>query len=186
VECKASPSLNTVCSIIDDIKISNEIIYKASLYGRNEFVFFQGKNNNQIIVLQIYTDFHKLNIFLFGKENIPEMLVNFYSYGGPNSVDKNKIKIADENFITKKGAKLGMSSKEIIDIYGLPHFIEIIKFNPEKKLRFKWQLLGIASASHFGNIPKEKVCEKIDVLYEISIDFINDKAVMIHIRNDPV
>ena len=196
---------NSICSIIDDVQITDEMIsdYYNSLTPKDKeyfswtVPFFISKDNNQIIYIEICcAHFHKLHIYIFDKINIPQELLDLYNMNYKKGYLKedavtyiknrieNAIRVDSKYFITKKGAKLGMSSKDIVSIYGTPHYIEIVKFKPKKILRFKWKVFGFTEADHFGNIPKENVCKQLECNHEISVDFVDDKAVVIHIENE--
>jgi len=189
------------CNIIDDIKINKYLLNQVEKSQNDQLVigyyFFRNDKTKQIMGINLGCCMSKDEIFIFYRKMIPKKLIDFYDYRykhgslevSPKKYIKDRLRnaypISARYFVTQKGIKLGMSLRQVIEKYGLPDYIEILQFHPKRILEAKWQALGTAIKYYFKDIPDEKVCKDIDVYYEVSIKFVDDKAVSIHIRNEP-
>lgn len=136
----------------DDYPVTNKMLaWKApnnqiseikcgEVYSLNN-VWFKNDTLKQSLVFELYTDYHRINIFHFYNNDIPaDLIKKLPLYVSENEFNnsfdtasfnqkKNSIngfvkgsrKINNSYFITKKGFKLGDSKDKAINIYGKPH-----------------------------------------------------------------
>jgi|GEM_PF-2725800 len=185
---------NTGCKVVDDLKISNETLslienVQGIIYVWGH-LFFKNKDNNEIIALRLYTDYHKLEVLIFPKNNIPERLIEHYDFHYKHKQIKkrpiayieerikNAFEIESKYFVTKKGIKLGMNAKKVMQIYGVPDVVEIISVRPQKRVRYKWHVFG--DYEKFEEIPKEKSCKEAGEGYDSFLEFLNGKVNLIY------
>lgn len=134
---------------VDDYIFSNDMLKdkasKNSLYKLQsgnlfslEKVWYTNKELDETIVIQLYTDFHKSEIFHFQNSDAPQNLKDqielqilqkdkkYYlatpeeKRKGFNGFLKQSQPIAPSYFTSKQGIKLGDSIQKIISKYGMP------------------------------------------------------------------
>lgn len=168
-----------------------------------EIYLFHNKKNDQIYAIELGPD--DLNsAWLFEPSRYPEVFVPGYKgyeiagiFAGvfgeykvedPQYFFKKKLEyggaIDSKYFTTKLGVKLGMSSSEVVKIYGPPASIEVVSNDP-KISRYKWQIYGEDEAKLYSTIDKKKVCPGEDFGVDYEVDFVKnketDRAIIIYI-----
>ncbi len=183
------------CIPVDYVKIDSKIILSAEKKQGDHMVwgyyFFTDKAKKQVLVINVGCCMSPVNIYIFYKDQIPPRLIKHYEFHyrhnqiskEPLSYIKERIKNAtilkEEFFITKKGIKLGTSYKDIINTYGVPDKIEIIRRNP-RVVKYHWYVLGKEEAKSIPEVIKEKVCPELEFGYESYIEFVEGKASVIY------
>jgi len=157
------------CDIVDDVLITDKMLKQAEKkQGLQQIIgyyYFKEKAGNQIIAIK--TGCCNLRTEIIIKEDDA----------------KNALEIPSQYFVTKKGLKLGMTAKEVMQILGPPHIVDIINYNPPQ-ITFKWQVLGSEIIDDFPFIPRNMICPKVPLRYYIHIDFKNNKVIRIKIGQD--
>jgi hypothetical protein len=118
-------------------------------------VWFSNDSINQVLVFELYTDFHRLVTYHFYENDLPADLINrmeLHTKDGKIALDKQKRKdfngflkqsnkINSNYFITKKGFKLGDTKQKAIENY----------CNPDKQAsidgieKLEWMFVGDVS-----------------------------------------
>jgi hypothetical protein len=166
----------------------------------NEIYIFLDKNSDQIIGLELCCDGAQ-TVFIFNKDKIPDKIVKYYQgkgYSGGMSYHiedgrrfiEKKIKygtvLDSKYFMTKKDAKLGMTTVDAINIYGAPDSEKVISQNP-KTTRYTWEIAGKYDGPDYKNVHKDKNCDSLDSGYDLLIEFQqeneNEKATFIFIEH---
>jgi len=161
---------------------------------------FNNKKGDQIYAIK-YSVEDLGDRWLFLPDHYPMELIpgyNYHQYDGPLGhyevkdpvrFFKKKLEIAgaidDKYFITKRGVKLGMSSSEVINIYGEPDYKQVVSEKPQIT-RYIWVIYDKYEGKG-AVILKGTVCPKIEVGADYNIYFkkVNsaDQAIIIHIED---
>lgn len=143
--------------IVDDYPITNQMLEENTNKIDNGTIrshadWFANLNNNETIVLELYTDYHRLLICHFNNKSIPhqiigrmELLTKRFDLASqeqrqknfPELIPKAKV-IPSKYFISNKGIKIGLEKEKVIEIYGTPHKQEIA----DKIEILKWEFIG--------------------------------------------
>jgi hypothetical protein len=160
--------------------------------------WFTNDTLKQTLVFELYTDYHRLEIYHFYNDKIPEELISrmvlhiatgpHKSMGSASTKQKQTFfrgfinsskKISQSYFITSKGIKLGDKKEKIFGIYGKPNSISILS-GIEK---YEWIFQGdnIQSVTRETN---NKLLAKDSFGYEVAMFFKGNKLIAMRFRND--
>lgn len=155
-ECKKEENKTFV---VDDFPVTDEMFkkhYKGTITNGEIFshskVWFLNKKNDQIIVFELYTDYHRMETYLFNKNEIPKDLIGLMELhikGGKLAPENKKekefkiflskaISISSSYFKTKKGFELGVKKEKALKFYGNPD--KVTKTDGYEKL--EWDFFG--------------------------------------------
>lgn len=193
-------NLNTF--IVDDFPISDEIIKKYELNSKvgnlsaHDQVWFKNTNSNQVLIIELYTDYHKINSLLFYNYNIPnEVLnrINLTSTTGIATLEEKRNHIdafalnANEIdkifFQSNNKIKLGINKEFAISIYKKPD--TLIKTKNVEIL--EWEFYGDEYLTEYPNKIKDnnnKYVAKNSFGHKIELFFIDDKLIAMHFFNE--
>lgn len=154
-------TLNTFS--VDDFPVDNEMIshqndpdmHLKKISGETysfDKAWFGNTELKQNLVLEMYTDYHRLVIFHFYTDDIPNDLLHrmeLHAKTGELATMKQKVEDIDgllqqseaidaKYFTSNKGIQLGMSKQKILKIYGKPD--QIVMQNGIEKV--EWQFEG--------------------------------------------
>ena len=130
--------------IVDDYPVTNEMFSKQSVDNYSTYrkisgltqsldkAWFSNDTLNQILVFELYTDYHRLATYHFYNRDIPKDLIKqleLHTKDGEIAPEKQKLKdfqgflnqatkINSIYFITNKGLKLGDKKQKAIDLFG--------------------------------------------------------------------
>ena len=182
---------------VDDYPINNEMLKgnhglkKSGVINSFDKVWFTNQDKNEVLVFELYTDYHRLITYHFDNNNVPEIIVKrmeLHVEGGELAtlVQKTKhfkglieqsIEINKNKFISEKGIFLGMSKKRGIEMYGIPDTQEI-----ESGFKtLKWEFIGDAS-NEITNHVKPIAMESFG--HSVTMIFRNDSLVGYILYND--
>jgi len=163
--------------------------------------WFTNDTLKQTLVFELYTDYHRLEIYHFYNNDIPEELINkielYVSKGKFNNIfdtatRKQKQtffsgflssgkKIDQKYFTTYKGFKLGDNQEKAITIYGTPDKHSTFK-NIEK---YEWTFTGdYALKESKTNVKTNKPLAKNSWGFEVIMFFRKDKLIDMILSND--
>lgn len=167
---KTNDSIKTL--VVDDFPISDDMIsdqnnskfqLKKSSGETYSFdkVWFGNKKLDQNLVIEMYTDFHRLVIFQFYTRDIPPDLLDrmeLHTKGGEIAPNKQKLKdieallvqsteIDSKYFTSNKGIQLGLSKQKILEIYGNPDQVIMQNGIEKSEWNFKGDILYNKSKS---------------------------------------
>ena len=131
--------------VVDDYPVKNEKFdenYGTTKSGELvsfDRVWFSNRELNQSLVIELYTDYHRLVISHFDNENIPKEMINRMGFNLENGeIASFDQKIKDFNgfiplsqkldknlFVSLKGISIGMDKSKAIEIYGKPDTTEL-------------------------------------------------------------
>lgn len=132
--------------VVDDYPVTNEMFAAQKVDNSSTFrkvsgstqsldkVWFRNDTLNEILVFELYTDYHRLATFHFYNHHIPSDLIEqieLHSKDGDVVKEKQKqndfpgftnqaVKINSTYFISAKGFKLGDIKQKAIKLYGTP------------------------------------------------------------------
>lgn len=137
-----------------DHKVDNSSIYKkaSGLTQSLDKLWFSNDSLKQTIVIELYTDNHRLAIYHFYNKGFPNDLIKqieLHTQGGEAATEKQKQKdfqgflfqskkINSTCFVSDKGFKLGDNREKAIKIYGDP---DEHTFNNEFE-KLVWKFFG--------------------------------------------
>ena len=179
-------------SITDSMIIEN---YREDLSNQSIFTLdtetFKNDSLNQVIIISLNTDFYRSDIYHFYQNDIPKYLMDYckehiqlnrYDIDANKElveIIKNGMDINSHYFITERGCKVGMTQKEVLNIYGKP-----LQEKTDDTLKILiWKFYGIEDYIHKKNIPKELVLNYRDFAYTLKIYLKNGLVNFIHINN---
>ena len=198
---------NTIDSIktfeVDDFPISEAMIRKepTTIESNNlkafDQIWFKNKNSNQILIYNLYTDFHKINIFLFDENHINDSILSYIHLNRMNgdlaSLEEKKIalnnfiekaKELDESFFeSNKKIKLGTSKKNAVSIYNQPEIQN--KYSDFEIL--KWEYYGDEYLKEYPeeiNLNNHKIIAKNSFGHRIEMIFKENKLIAMNLFND--
>jgi hypothetical protein len=157
---------------------------------------FKDNKSQQVILIDLYTDWHRHTISHFYVKDIPDEVIQRYQdFVKLNNIDidvRKKIKdsiksatiIEGKYFTTKKNFRLGMSSKEAISIYGEP----TKKIENNKGVKLIWDYYSTVYGKldrgvEIGVDISEELFDKVAYGFWLEITFRDDKACFIHMVN---
>lgn len=152
--------------VVDDFPISDEMISHQNnldlqLKKRSgktysfDKAWFGNKKLKQNLVVEMYTDFHRLVIFQCYTEDIPPDLLDrmeLHTKDGEIASNKQKLKdikgflvhseeIDPKYFTSKKRIQLGLSKQKILEIYGKPDQMTIRNGIEKAEWKFEGDIL---------------------------------------------
>jgi hypothetical protein len=164
--------------VVDDYPVSNEMFADKtsnnSSYKKQsgqtfsyDKKWFRNHTLKQILVFELYTDYHRLLIYKFLENDIPNDLIKrieLHLDNGKLATDEQKLKdfdgflkqatkINSTYFITYKGFRLGDTKQKSIDIYG----------NPNKQTttdgieRLEWIFIGENSSDNKADLKGKSI-----------------------------
>ncbi len=201
VLCQTSDSY---AFIADDYPVTNDMFrgFEHPIQCRSAASFdkawFVNDTISQALVIELYTDYHRLQLIHFNTRQIPNIVFrslelhsktdNEATYSllddksKPDAVNcflKVAKRLSPNYFKTNKGFSLGMSSKKAVRLYGTPSAMQETN---EGKL-FSWDFVGdYMGDANKGDLPANYVVNSFG--YHIKVLFKNDKAVVIIMEND--
>jgi hypothetical protein len=191
---------------VDDYPVSKEMLSEQKADNYSSFkkisgqtisydkVWFSNDILKQTLVFELYTDYHRLTIFLFSNNDIPADLIN--SMGLLNIIDnelasdkqklkdfdgflKQSAKINSTYFVSDKGFKLGDTKQKAIETYGAPDK----KTNADGVEKLEWSFIG--DEFYNGKIDlKEKPLAENSFGHQIAMYFRNGKLIGQILHND--
>lgn len=190
--------------VIDDYPVTNEILtdktsnnssYKIQSGQSLSYdkVWFSNDTLKQILVFELYTDYHRLVTYHFLDNDIPADLIKrmeLHIDRGELASDKQKLKdfsgflkqttkIKSSYFITDKGFRLGDTKQKAFDTYGNPDKQTIV--NEIKKL--EWLFVGDNSYGGKTDLKGKPIVEN-SFGHQITMYFRNGKLVGQILHND--
>lgn len=148
---------------VDDYPLTNKLFLSQSESNQylelksgtiisHDKAWFCNDTLNQILVFELYTDYHRLVTYHFYKNDIPIEIINrieLHTKVGDTATNKQKqndfnglvkqaISISSKYFTTEKGFRLGDTKQKAIDIYGSPDK-KIVNNGIEK---IEWEFIG--------------------------------------------
>lgn len=156
-------------------------------------VWFKSNSSDEVLVFELYTDYHRLLTFHFNKQEIPEDLANkielhtlvngAYMMIGQNEKKPHLAKFADSAkiidasyFTTKRGFSLGTQKKLVMESYGAPQ--TLLSSQPYEI--FIWKFDGDKFSA--GNNPDKPIAEN-SFGYEVTAYFKEDKLIALILFN---
>lgn len=183
--------------VVDDFSITDEMIahqnnpdlqLKKSSGETYSFdkIWFKNENLQQNIVIELYTDNHRLLILHFYTENIPPDLLDrleLHTRDGEIAPSKQKLKdikgflvhseeIDSKYFTSNKGVQLGFSKQKIMEIYGKPN--QIIMQNGIERVEWKFEGDILYNQNKSSN---NKLVAKDSYGHQIVMYFKNEKLI---------
>jgi hypothetical protein len=181
----------------DMLKNESKIKYINNILTIDQ-AWFRNDSLNEILVIDLYTDYMRLRNVHFKKEYLIKEVSkiiklniatgkyrNIFEYAGDSLNIKylplfaNKARrVSSKYFITSKKFKLGLSSSKIIDLYG-SHYSQS---NSNEYNILRWHFIG----DQVVNSLKDKTgypIAKNSFGYDITIYFIKDKSVIAIFEN---
>lgn len=199
--------------VVDDYPVSDDMLADISSNNSShkkksgeifslDKVWLSNDTLNQILVFDLYTDYHRLNIFHFLKNDIPSDIIsqmelyvskskfdnifneatfkqkkNYFS-GFVNSA----YKINQRYFTTKKGFKLGDKKEKAISVYGNPD--KCLTVDNIEKCEWKFEGDYVESEEIHPKVKTKKPFAKDSFGYSVMMYFRNDTIIAIIISND--
>jgi len=187
--------------IVDDYPIPNinlitfapyDIVKIGNLFSSDR-VWFKNDTIKQAIVIDLYTDLHRLNIFNFYINNIPTEIINnieLTTEDGELATFLQKSKEIDGfleqsfeletiYFTSNKGIRLGDLKEKILTIYSDP---DSIYSNKDIEV-YVWDFVGDALANQTQNL-HNKLIAKESYGNTTKLYFKANKLIAVHIHND--
>ncbi|NJM78539.1 MAG: hypothetical protein HC854_00900 [Flavobacterium sp.] len=193
-------NLNTI--VVDEFPISDEILKKydfSSKIGKlssQDQVWFKNTNSNQVLIIELYTDYHRINTLLFYNYNIPnEVLhkINLTSFTDIATLEEKRNHInafalnaneIDKTFFESNNKiKLGINKELAISIYKEPD--TLIKSKNVEIL--EWEFYGDKYLMEYPEKIKDvnnKYVAKNSFGHKIELFFIKDKLIAMHLFNE--
>ncbi|NHN26438.1 hypothetical protein FIA58_012185 [Flavobacterium jejuense] len=194
---------NVKTFVVDDFPVSKEVIRKEPTVLENnnliafDQVWFKSKNSSQILIYNLYTDFHKINILLFDVGNINDSILSYIHFNRKNGdlaplEEKKKflysfIEKATELdvsfFESNKKVKLGISKEFAQSIYKEPDI-------QDKKDDFeilKWEYYGDEYLKEYTEeitLNNNKIIAKNSFGHRIEMIFKENKLIAMNLFND--
>ncbi|MBB4806748.1 hypothetical protein HNP38_002044 [Chryseobacterium defluvii] len=188
--------------IVDDYPVTNEMFInkgndlsytrKSGQTFSHDKVWFSNDILRQTIVVELYTDYHRLHTFHFYNNAVPNDLISkmwLSAYGEPasekqkqkdfNGFLKQAAKISSSYFVTNKGFKLGDPKQKAVSYYGKPDKQTI----DEGTEKLEWNFIGDNSYD-INTGPKSKPLAKDSFGHQIIMYFKNEKLVGQILSND--
>lgn len=133
--------------VVDDYPVTDEMLADKTS-GQSSYhmkrsgqiytagkAWFTNDTLNQILVFELYTDYHRMITYHFYNKDVPVGLIDrmeLYVERGELATMKQKVKwfngffnqttkIASSYFATEKGFRLGDGKRKAIEVYGNPH-----------------------------------------------------------------
>lgn len=189
--------------VVDDFQISEETIRKEPIKTESnnlqafDQVWFKNKNSNQILIYNLYTDFHKINILLFDVKNINDSILNHIHFNRKNGdlaslVEKKealnsfieKAKKIDASFFESNNKiKIGISKQFALSIYNKP---DIQDKNNDFEI-LKWEYYGDEYLKEYPeeiNLNNNKKVAKNSFGHRIEMIFKENKLIFMNLYND--
>jgi hypothetical protein len=184
---------------VDDYPIKDEMFNGNYEYKKSggvissDKVWFKNESLNQTIVIELYTDYHRLVTFHFNNEILPQEIIrrmqlhieggelasNEQKYKYFDGLIKQSIEIDKSNFISTKGVFIGMDRKKAIEIYGNPDKQEFI----DNYEILEWEFIGDVFYDDTIQDKKKKIA--IDSFgHSVTMFFKNDRLVGQILFND--
>ncbi|WP_291724643.1 hypothetical protein [Bernardetia sp.] len=180
--------------IVDDYPITNQMLEEnrkkmlkemiKNGWG-SEFEFIISNDKTELLVFNLYTDYHRLLTCHFKVDEIDNILDKIERdilNGEQKHLQKfiSKLKPANfKKFISNKGIKIGLEKEEVIEIYGTPHKEE----NNEGIEILTWEFVGdilYDRKTDLNGIP----LAKNNYGHQVSIFFKNGKVIGQTLHND--
>jgi hypothetical protein len=191
--------------IADDYPVTNDMLdefygHPIQCRGAASFdkAWFVNDTISQALVIELYTDYHRLQLIHFNIIQIPNIVFrslelhskadNQTTYvflnekSKPDAVRcliKAAKRISPNYFKTNKGFSLGMSSKNAVKFYGAPSTMQ----ETNEGTLYSWDFLGDDMGyANKSDLPANYVVNSFG--YHVKILFKNNKAVVIIMEND--
>lgn len=180
---------------VDDYPVNNEKLkdkYFEISSGKSKSydkAWFRNESTHQVLVFELYTDYHRFVTYCFDYKNIPiELIERFHlniEGGNLASTDqkqkdlngfiKKSTNIDMSNFVSNKGVSIGISKEYAIQLYGEPS-----KINSNRKLEIlEWKFSGdMEDKPETNRIAKDSFGHTVTMFFE------NDKLIAQILFND--
>ena len=189
---------------VDDYPITNEMLLKQSINNPSfkvqsgktisyDKVWFNNDTLKQTLVLELYTDYHKLTTYHFHTEDIPVDLLNkmeLHSDGGELASESQKSKdldgfvkqatrISSFFLVSEKGFGLGDKKQKAIEIYGSPDKSSM-RQGVEK---LEWNFIGDTFYTVGMDLNRKPLAED-SYGHQVSMYFRNNKLIGLILHNE--
>jgi hypothetical protein len=194
--------------ITDDYPVTNNMFvgnYQQRESGEItslDKAWFTNDTLKQTLVFELYTDYHRLNIFHFYNLDIPEELINNMELHVATGKFKNIFNIATieqkqkyfrgfldssksiykSYFITTKGFKLGDYKVKALSIYGQPDSCRTS--NGIEKCKWKFEGDYIESEENHSKMQTKRPFAENSFGFEVTMFFKADKLIAMILSND--
>lgn len=187
--------------LADKIPNSSHKIKRGEIYSFDK-AWFTNDTLKQTLVFELYTDYHRLYIFHFYNDDIPNELINKMEFDISKSKNENVFdtatlqqkqtnfkdfinlsnRINQSYFTTKKGFKLGDKKEKAINVYGKPD--KCSTSNNIEKCVWKYEGDYIESEETPHKAKTNRPFAKNSFGYTVTMFFRTEKLIAIIINND--
>ncbi len=171
----------------------NEDVLKSGILFSFDKVWFKNDSIKQAIVIDLYTDFHRLNIFNFSTDDIPTDIINSIelntSDGNLATYSQKKQEFKDfldqslelqtNYFTSNKGFSLGDSKEKILPFYSEP---DSIRFENSIEI-YIWSFVGDLLYNETQNLNSKPIA-KDSYGNTTKLYFKENKLIAVLIHND--
>jgi len=192
--------------IVDDFPVTNKMfarevkskdsdagIRRSGTVVSSDKAWFTNDSLHQTLLFDLYTDYMRVNIFLFDNNNIPRELIKIMELNtldGSLASDKQKEKslkgfirqarnIRSKYFTSDKGIMLGIERAAVIKAYGRPD-----KISRTKALEtLEWNFIGDEDIDEKG-VPKGRRVAADSFGHHITAFIQDDKLIALILQND--
>lgn len=196
-----TPVANLKTFVVDDFPIIDEKIKNATSQSEigkltaNDQVWFKNTNSNQVLIVELHTDYHRLNTLLFYNYNIPDEVLNSINLNNNtgiatleekkkhiNAFALNATEIEKSFFESTKKIKLGIKKEEALSIYNQPD--ALVKTKNVEIL--EWHFYGDKYLTEYPEeikLNNDKIVAKNSFGHKIQLFFIDDKLIAMNLFN---